>query len=578
MSGSTKKKLRKEQKLAAMTEKQKQAKREAKKVKAYTISFVIAMVLVVAIVVGVFLSPYVTGLLRRHTNAVTIGNHNLTADELTYYYIDAISNHYDQTYSQYYSYYGNYWTLGLGYDPTVALNKQTQNKETNASWADYFIQLAIDNAESVYALYDLAMSQDYKLSEEDQKELDDNLASLSTIANYYNKSVDAYLREIYGVSASEGSYRYYYTVTSIASAFYNDYSDSLKYDYEDYRAYENEKDEDGKNKLHLYTTYSYVYHSMNMSAYLGEGTKNESGATVWSDAEKEEARAKLMADIEKLKAAGINDKESFDKALQELDLYKYDKEGKPVEDNKKTTAKESKDTFYSGIYVNDAAKEWLISDERQPGEFDLFPIYDSSSADEEDESKKIINGYYLVLFNERDTNEVNMVNIRHILVKFEGGTKDSDGNTTYTESEKQAAKLEAEKILKEYTDGIANETDFAKKEEKFAELANKKSDDKDGKVTDGGIYEDVYPGMMVEPFENWCFEEGRQPGDTGLVETEYGWHVMFYSSTDELTYRDYMIDYDMRMEDLNEWHEDLLENIDVNILNLKYMEYDYIVG
>ena len=30
------------------------------------------------------------------------------------------------------------------------------------------------------------------------------------------------------------------------------------------------------------------------------------------------------------------------------------------------------------------------------------------------------------------------------------------------------------------------------------------------------------------PFEEWCFDAGRQYGDYGLVKTDYGYHVMYY--------------------------------------------------
>ena len=34
--------------------------------------------------------------------------------------------------------------------------------------------------------------------------------------------------------------------------------------------------------------------------------------------------------------------------------------------------------------------------------------------------------------------------------------------------------------------------------------------------------------MMVESFNDWCMDPQRQYGDTGLVETDYGWHIMFF--------------------------------------------------
>ncbi|MBE6916753.1 MAG: hypothetical protein E7470_02440 [Ruminococcaceae bacterium] len=572
MSASSKKKLRKEQMAANLTEKQLQEQREAKKLKTYTVTFAIVMVLVVAIVLGVIVAPYVEGALRSGSHAVTIGEHELSASELSYYYVDAISNYHDEVYSQYYSYYGNYWSLMLGFDTTKALDKQIKDQEKNTTWADYFIDIAIENAKSVYALYDDAMSKNFKMSEEDQKTLDNSLASLPTYAKYNDcDTVNEYLRTIYGPSANEKEYAEYFTITCIASAYYDDHADSLEYEAKDYRAYENEK-------KHMYNRYTFVYHSLNMSSYLGEGTKDDKGNTTWTDEEKNAAREKVKADMEKLKAAGITNKLTFDEALQSLDIYKYDKDGKPVADDKKTTAKESKDTFYDYMYVNEAAKKWIIEEGRKDGDLGVFPIYDSASAEEKDESKKLVNGYYIVLFNECDTNEVLMANVRHILVKFEGGTKDKDGNVTYSDKEKQAAKTEAEKLYKEFQDSIKDEKDIEKIEKKFSELANKKSDDQNGKVTNGGLYEDIYPGQMVEPFEKWCFEEGRKTGDTGLVETEYGWHIMFYSSTDELTYRDFMIENDMIADDMEKWHEDLLKKTTATIVNLTFMEYDIVVG
>ena len=50
-------------------------------------------------------------------------------------------------------------------------------------------------------------------------------------------------------------------------------------------------------------------------------------------------------------------------------------------------------------------------------------------------------------------------------------------------------------------------------EDSFAALANEKSDDGNG--TTGGLYENVYPGQMVSSFNDWCFDESRQTGNTG---------------------------------------------------------------
>lgn len=112
------------------------------------------------------------------------------------------------------------------------------------------------------------------------------------------------------------------------------------------------------------------------------------------------------------------------------------------------------------------------------------------------------------------------VNIRHILVKAE-----ADENGAYTDEAKEAAKAKAEEIYEEWKAGEATE-------ESFAALAEKYSED-EGSNTNGGLYENVLQGQMVEEFDAFCFEDGRKAGDTGVVYGESaayaGYHVMYFS-------------------------------------------------
>ena len=112
------------------------------------------------------------------------------------------------------------------------------------------------------------------------------------------------------------------------------------------------------------------------------------------------------------------------------------------------------------------------------------------------------------------------VDVRHILVTPEGGTTDEDGNTTYSDEEWEACRAAAQELLDQWMGGEQTE-------ESFAALANEKSEDP-GSNTNGGLYENVYKGQMVEPFEEWCFDASRQYGDYGLVKTTYGYHVMYF--------------------------------------------------
>lgn len=69
-------------------------------------------------------------------------------------------------------------------------------------------------------------------------------------------------------------------------------------------------------------------------------------------------------------------------------------------------------------------------------------------------------------------------------------------------------------------------------EESFAALATEHTTDP-GSQSTGGLYENVYEGQMVPAFNDWCFDAARQPGDTGIVETDYGHHVMYFVSKNE---------------------------------------------
>lgn len=118
------------------------------------------------------------------------------------------------------------------------------------------------------------------------------------------------------------------------------------------------------------------------------------------------------------------------------------------------------------------------------------------------------------------------IDVRHILVTIEGGTTDEEtGETTYSDTEWETCRSEAQAILDEWLAGEATE-------ESFAELANTYSEDP-GSNTNGGLYEDVYEGQMVPAFNDWCFDESRQYGDYGLVQTDYGYHVMYFVDTVE---------------------------------------------
>ena len=112
------------------------------------------------------------------------------------------------------------------------------------------------------------------------------------------------------------------------------------------------------------------------------------------------------------------------------------------------------------------------------------------------------------------------VDVRHILVTPVGGTTDDEGNTTYSDEEWEAARLEAQALLDAWLAGDATE-------ESFGELATLNTADP-GSADNGGLYTYVAEGEMVPAFNDWCFDPERKTGDYDLVKTEYGYHVMYF--------------------------------------------------
>lgn len=122
-----------------------------------------------------------------------------------------------------------------------------------------------------------------------------------------------------------------------------------------------------------------------------------------------------------------------------------------------------------------------------------------------------------------------LIDVRHILLCPKGGTKDELGQTTYSQKEWDDCLAEAEALLKKWQDGEATEASFAL-------LAGEFTEDP-GSQSTGGLYDYVYEGKMVPAFNDWCFDESRQYGDTGIVQTNYGYHIMYFVYGEEGWFR-----------------------------------------
>lgn len=540
MSASSKKKLRREQEAEKLTEQQLTAQKEAKKLNLYTSVFVITLVvlLVIAVTVGVAQSIANSGIRERKTVAMTINDRSLSNADLSYFYMDAVN--------QFHSQYGSY-SMMMGLDPSKPLDEQVLDEDTGKTWADDFVDSAKATAQLTYALYDAAMAEGFTLSQDQEQALTDSFSNMDAYAKLYGyPDAETYLKAIYGKGATMESFQEYSRVTTIANAYYAAHGESLSYTEADYRAVDKEKPE-------TYSSFSFISYYLPTSSFLTGGTKAEDGTMTYSEEEKAAAEKAVEEAAKALTAAGTTTAEQLKADVAALDANKV----------KEITPSENTDTLYTSIST--LYSGWLADSSRQEGDVACF-----ASSTTDSEGKETVNGYHVVYFIGANDNNFPLVNVRHILLPFEGGATDPDtGAKVYTDAEKAAAKKSAEETLKTWQDGEATE-------ESFAQLANEKSSDGDG--TTGGLYENVYPGQMVQAFNDWCFDSRRQPGNVGIVETQYGYHVMYFSGYSDLTYRNSMIENQLRSQDLTAWRDEVSQSATVTDGDIKYLMTDLVLG
>ena len=544
MSASSKKKLRKAENAEILTEKQRTEQAEAKKLKIYSIVFAVVIGLMVVFAAWTMISNTIenSGVRERSTVAAVVGDHELNTAELNYFYIDAINN--------FYSSYGSYASM-FGLDLTKPLDEQVIDEE-GTTWADDFLSSALDSAAAVYALTDEAKVQGYTLSEDELAQIDSSMENITMYATLYGyTNAEDYIKAMYGNGATEESLREYYELTFLADSFYNNYCDSLDYTDADLRAAEAEN-------YDLYSSFTYNYYYLGLSKFYEGGTTDEEGNTTYTDAEIEAAQLACKTAAEELAAGEYASVEEFDAAIAALSI------------NAEATSASSnacKDYGYSS--VNSLYVDWIADDSRTAGDV-TFVENTTTSTDDAGNEETTVNGYYVVYYGSSTDNNFPLTNVRHILVSYEGGTTDeTTGTTTYSDEEKAIAEKAAQALLAEWESGEATE-------ESFAELANAESDDGDG--TTGGLYEHIYPGQMVTNFNDWCFDEARQPGDTGIVGTEYGYHVMYYVGDSDMTYRDYQITNELVNAAANTWYTELFEAMESSLKDTKYISTDLVLS
>lgn len=469
---------------------------------------VVAIALVLSIAVLV-----IQGFVAPNAAAMTIGSEKIYSHELNYYYINAYSNFVNQVGTEYASQL-------FGLDTSKSLKTQTYYADSSMTWHDYFLSTAKTSAQQIHMLADAAKAEGVTLNEEYEAYVKDEMSGLADYVAENGYSMDSYLSAMYGKRMDQAEYerlvRNGYLASQYSEAKSEEFSSS--YTDDDLTSYYNEH----KNDFDLVTYRRYLVTAATEDG-MTDTQKNEAlnsaRATAEAMANGSTSEAEFIAQVVTQK-----NKENAEAAANTAEGEESTEPTEYTGDQAESDTLQSEVAYSSFSTTNESSKaqaEWLFDEARTTG--DVTTI-DTTT------------GTYVFFFMERSRHDYNTVDVRHILVSFDSfdaegnpiaddaentdeNTDSSTETTETTDAQKEAAEAEAERILAEWKDGAATE-------ESFGELAKQYTDDSNGEQ--GGLYEQVYQGRMVTNFNDWIFGSGREPGDTGVISTDYGYHVMYF--------------------------------------------------
>ena len=501
MSASREKKQRQNAPDQGLTQKQiKERKEAAIQKRNHTIYAVVG---VVAAVLVAALLIWDAGFIQRGATAMTVNGRNYSAAEVSYYYGQA-----RQQYSMY--------LQMMGYDSSKSDREQIFDETNEQSYFDFFMEGAKSSMIQITALADAAREAGETLTDESKASVDEAMETYKSQAAQYGYPMKAFLKANFGKYMTESVLRSCLEETALANQYYSEHSDSLTYDDAALQGYYDE------NADSLDT---FVYDVCFVNG-KPESKTDDDGNTVEATDEEKQAAMDTAKEAADALADAVKGGESFDVqanlTVNKVDGSTYGGESTSV-----------------GSSVLSVYRDWLTDSARKEG--DVTVIESEGS------------GYYVVRFGQRYLDEESMgsADIRHILVKAEV----AEGADEPTDEAMDAAKAKAQSILDEFNAGD-------KTGEAFGELAKANSEDP-GSKDNGGLYENVTPSTsFFADFINWIFADGRQEGDTGLVENtqsgQQGWHVMYLNKAGPTQWK-YTAGNALRSADLQTWLEGLQE-------------------
>lgn len=405
-------------------------------------------------------------------------------------------------YNFYYSNVVNEFTSGYadGIDPYSDFSKQktTDDDGNTITWMEKFEEITIDDIRNNTAMYNMGVEAGITLTKEHKTQIDDTIKALKDQASQEDKTIDTYLSDNYGKNCGVATIRKYMEQSIIASEYEKTETVNLKLTDEEYEAYEKKHAEEYK-----YTNICYL-------PMVIDPEKKDDAKNKLAQGKKYASQIKSKDDMKLL----------IPKACKEM-IEQYVEAG--YFKNKDEAAVEIANTMEMPINetmegLPEEIAAWVFDENTKIGDA-------TAVADEE-------GGAVFILLKTSD-NELNsepVYSVRHILITPESEEQTEQeaaqqAQPTYTDEQWAAAKKKANDVLAEYKKGDKTEYSFALLAEKYSKDPGSVSS---GGQSFGGVYSGVKSGSMVKEFESWSMDKARKYGDTAIVKTKFGYHIMFF--------------------------------------------------
>lgn len=518
----------------------------------------VAVVLVVALVAGIFgVALNNSGALERGDVAFKVGDIEVTQAEYGFYYASNFTSILNEV-LYYESYYGSgYGKMATGYDYTVTPDKQAYTMGEiegveNPTFADFFESRAKENIKYIKASVLYAQENGITLTDEDKASMEETIASFEKSAKDNNMSFNVYLRRSYGNAMTKEVFKKILEEQTISSRVQETKLAEFTASYDEAKVEKTYKDE--LKTFGVVSIRSYVINAETVKS--GEGDSATESVT-------KETMAAAKKKAEEFKAA-VTDGESFKKLAADYEKAAGNEKYKDIIDNDTTLSKDTDYTTLTYTSSDEDFLDWAFNPDAEVNSTYLL------------ENENVGYSVFMMIDPVHKTPDNFTYDVRHILVKFPQKAEDKKDEAAKVEMldtskydvtidiDVDLEKAQDKEIYKKAQDILVKYLDGEKTSESFGELAKEYSEDNEQNAAAGGLYENVALGSMVAPFENWATDKSRKTGDVGIVETEFGYHIMYFVDSETTTWADTVRSH-LADHDFTDLTEELIKKDNVKI-------------